>query len=72
MRATSAVYLPHPNWGLPEFGTFKVAQVGYIRLGLGEVGDPGLEPGSRVGVLKRKDLTRPQFTPPDRLTSLGA
>ena len=37
--------LPRPNSGLPEFGSFKMAQVGYIRLGLGRVVDPGLDPG---------------------------
>src|SRR5215475_2549035 len=27
---------PHPNSGLPEFGTIRVAEVGYIRLRRGE------------------------------------
>jgi hypothetical protein len=27
--------LSHPNSGLPEFGTFRVAEVGNIRLRLG-------------------------------------
>src|SRR5712692_4143352 len=30
---------PHPNSGLPEFGALKLAEVGYIRLRLGEGAD---------------------------------
>ena len=32
---------PHPNSALAEFGTLKLAQVGYIRLRLGR-GSPGI------------------------------
>src|SRR5271166_6152768 len=49
---------PPPELGLARVRHFKVAQVGYIRLGLGEVGEQS-EPGGG------QDLA-PRSPPPDR------
>src|SRR5260370_29899676 len=60
-RATDAVYLPHPNSGLPEFGTLRWPKSDISDLGWGRSASKASRVGAKISRLDRPPPHRPSL-----------